>query len=90
MSLKQLKIIKESGEYDDLLLADGFEEAFIGLSQSQPNRPVCAVYDADKCIKILKRRDKMTYDEALDFFAYNVLGSYVGWTTPLFISSNII
>ena len=56
-----------------MLLADGFEDAFMGTAIC--NGAECAVYDRDKCIKILMERDRMTEDEALEYFDYNVLGS---------------
>lgn len=68
------------------LLADGFEEAYLGVTDLQPGRPVCAVYDSLKCINILMGRDKMTFEDALDFFEFNVTGAYVGDRTPFFVN----
>ena len=42
-------------------------------------------YDKDECIAILCRRDGMDYEEALEFFNYNVIGAWVGEKTPLFV-----
>ena len=63
--------------------ADGFEEAFIayGFRFSHP----VAIYDVEKCLSILQLRDGMTEDEAVEYFDYNVQGSYVGESTPVFI-----
>lgn len=71
--------------YDEepILLADGFEEAFIGIGY-QFNRPM-AVYDTDKCFEILMR-DGMTEEEAREYFEFNVLGAYVGDYTPMFLN----
>ena len=66
----------------DALLADGFEDALIGYSQ-QFNKTV-ALYDYDKCIKILMQRDGMDWDSAVEFFEFNTLGAYVGEATPAF------
>lgn len=66
----------------DILLADGFDDAFIGGGTSFNNVPV-AVYDEDKCIEILSKN--MTQEEAQEYFEYNVVGSYVGKFTPIFI-----
>ena len=65
-----------------MLLADGFEEAFIG-SGTQFNKEV-AVYDRDKCIEILSK--DMTIDEAEEYFDFNVTGAYVGEETPVFVT----
>jgi len=74
-----------------MLLADGFEDAFIGVAVR--NGAECAVYDRDKCIKILIERDGMTEDEALDYFEYNVIGSLsdeVDGVMPAFFRSTTL
>jgi len=43
--------------YTDILLADGFEEAFMGVSYSFGSAPK-ACYDTHKCIDILQKRDE--------------------------------
>ena len=51
--------IEERG-MEEVLLADGLEDAFIGLSCGfGPNK---AVYDWDKCVEIFITRDKMTFE----------------------------
>tara|TARA_Y100000593_G_C4200508_1_gene281629 strand:- start:450 stop:656 length:207 start_codon:yes stop_codon:yes gene_type:complete len=68
-----------------MLLADGFEKAFIGTGQ-QFNKEL-AVYDYDKCIEILA--EDMSYEEAVEYFEYNVTGAYVGEGTPVFLKTEI-
>jgi hypothetical protein len=68
----------------EALLADGFEEAFIGVAERCSKEPL-AVYDALKCIEILQQRDGMSGDDAEEFFAFNTLGAWAGDGTPLFI-----
>jgi hypothetical protein len=68
---------------DDILLADGLEDAFIGVAE-RCSQPPLAVYDADKCIQVMMR-DGMDYDEATEFFSFNTLGAWVGEMTPLFL-----
>jgi hypothetical protein len=67
----------------EALLADGFEEAYIGLCMRF--NTVLAAYDYDKCIAVLSQRDGMSYDEAVEFFEFNTLGAWVGEGTPVFI-----
>lgn len=67
---------------EELLLADGFDEALIGYAQCFNN--VVALYDRRKCIDILMKRDGMTEDGAQEFFEFNVTGAYVGERTPAF------
>jgi hypothetical protein len=44
-----------------------------------------AAYDYRKCVRILMRRDHMGEQEAEEFMDFNVVGSYVGELTPLFV-----
>ena len=69
---------------DETLTADGFSEAFIGYIERCGENPV-AIYDREKCIAILIKRDRMTEDEAVEFFDFNVEGSWVGRGTPGFL-----
>jgi hypothetical protein len=68
----------------EILLADGFDEAFIGVGSQFSNEPV-AVYDRDKCIEVLMKRDEMTYEDAVEYFDFNVQGAWVGEKTPIFV-----
>ena len=69
----------------NMLTADGFEDAFIGVSERFGRSPIVA-YDKDKCIQILIDRDGMDYEEAIEFFDFNVIGAWVGDGTPEFIT----
>ena len=69
---------------EDMLLADGFEAAFIGIGE-RCGQPDVAVYDRDKCLEILQSDQGMRYEEAEEFFEFNVLGAWVGEQTPMFV-----
>jgi len=69
---------------EDLLLADGFEDAFLGIGQ-QFNKQF-AIYDKEKCLQILVERDGMTQEDAIEYFDFNVTGAWVGESTPAFLS----
>ncbi len=71
---------------DNILLADGYEDAFVGVSETFGSIPK-ACYDTDKCLNILINRDGMEPEEAAEFFNYNTLGAYVGVYTPVFVKS---
>ena len=47
-----------------MLIADGFDKAFIGIGHRAASQDV-AVYDYHKCAKVLVRRDGMTLKEIL-------------------------
>lgn len=68
----------------DALLADGFEDAIVGVAQQFTKDPL-VVYDRAKCLEILQARDGMEYDEASEFFDFNVQGAWMGESTPLFL-----
>jgi len=70
-------------QYPELLVADGFDKAILGVSQQFNSLSVA--YDRNKCIEILMTRDNMTQLEAVEYFEYNVIGSYMGKHTPSFI-----
>ena len=72
---------------DKILLADGFDDAFIGITEISNGNPV-ATYSIDKCLAILAEQFKDQEDpetDAIDYFEFNVRGSYVGEFTPMFI-----
>ena len=74
-----------SGWNEEALLADGFEDAIVGICERFGAVPVVA-YDRDKCIEILMDRDGMEDEEAVEYFEFNVAGSYVGDVTPVFLT----
>jgi hypothetical protein len=82
-------------EYGDegILLADGFNGAFLGVGAQFHNSPV-AIYDRAECIAILARdflvsdtniSEDEAYEQAEEYFDFNVSGSWVGEQTPIFI-----
>jgi hypothetical protein len=81
MNLKE-KLDEHIGDDYSILLADGLDEAFIGIGW-QFNTPL-AVYDRDKCIEILESQG-MTPEEAQEYFYYNTQSAYVGEQTPIFL-----
>jgi hypothetical protein len=67
---------------EEILMADGLEDAFIGVAM-QFNKPI-AIFDYDKCLTILQK-DGITYHEAEEYMQFNVVGAYVGENTPAFL-----
>jgi len=76
-------------EYPDInfLFADGLDEAIIGVDISSFNSEPRVVYSIKKCIEILER--DMAYEEAVEHFAFNVSGAYVGEQTPIWMDEII-
>jgi len=74
-------------EWDEkMLMADGFDDAIIGIATRCSCPPLIA-YSVPKILEVLVKRDKMTYEEAREFFDYNIVGSWAGEYTPIFIES---
>jgi len=67
----------------DALTADGFDDAIIGIAHRFSN--VAVAYDWDKCIQILMDNSEMSYIDALEYFAFNTIGAWVGENTPIFV-----
>jgi hypothetical protein len=81
-----------SGWNEEALLADGFEDAIVGICERFGAVPVVA-YDREKCIEILAAQfmedeedDEDAYTSAVEYFDFNVAGSYVGDGTPVFLT----
>ena len=62
---------------EDLLTADGFDDAIIGIDEST----LRIIYSVSKCINILTQ--EMSYEDATEYFYINVSDSYVGKQTPI-------
>jgi hypothetical protein len=71
---------------DDLLFADNFDDAIIGIASGHDAGRV--VYDYDKMIEVFVRDNGCTYEDALEYLEYNTLGAYVGKQTPLYVIRN--
>lgn len=69
--------------YEEMFLkADGFDDAVIGVEESTMR----LIYSVSKCLDILQK--DMSEIDALEYFTYNVSGSYVGEKTPIWCWDN--
>jgi len=81
-SRNRILIIDLYADTDDVLFADGFDDAIIGFEQNLWK----VVYSRYKVVRILfENNEDMTESDALEFAEYNIFGSHVGPKTPLFI-----
>tara|TARA_R100001463_G_scaffold50674_4_gene101150 strand:- start:1365 stop:1625 length:261 start_codon:yes stop_codon:yes gene_type:complete len=71
----------EELESNECLLADGLNDAVVGISYGVEPK---TVYSVHKIIEILME-DGMEWEEAIEYFSYNIGGAYVGEKTPIFI-----
>ena len=74
----------------EAMLFDGLEDALVGTCD-RIGQPTLAAYDYDKCIEILAKDmtnlddDDDPYMMAVEYFDFNVIGAYMGESTPVFI-----
>ena len=73
--------VTEALDEESIVLADGFADAFLGIGR-QFDRPI-AVYSRRKCIEILMHT--MDEEDAEEYFEYNIAGSWVGESTPIYL-----
>jgi hypothetical protein len=66
------------------LLADGFEDAIIGVTVNH-HHPMVVIYDYQKCIQVLMERDGLTDEKAVEYLDFKTLGAYVGEYGPLYM-----
>ena len=67
---------------EDFLIADGFDDAIIGVEENEMR----LIYSVSKCLKILQQ--DMTELDAMEYFTFNVSGAYVGKKTPIWCWDN--
>jgi len=68
---------------EPFLKPDGFEDCLVGLAEGFGGDETL-VYDKLKIID--KLAESMSYEEAIEYFEYNIIGAYVGTKTPLYIT----
>lgn len=69
-------------ENPDAIILDGYDSAFVGIAR-RCGQPSVAAYSYSKIIDELRR--EMSYDEAVEFFEFNIGGAWMGENTPVFI-----
>lgn len=73
------KEIIDSFEEEELLFVDGFDVAIIGIDTVSYR----VVYNKEIMIEVLIA-EGMSYEDALEYFSYNIEGAYVGEKTPIY------
>tara|TARA_R110001606_G_scaffold314407_1_gene461114 strand:+ start:433 stop:672 length:240 start_codon:yes stop_codon:yes gene_type:complete len=69
--------ILESFPEEELLKADGFDDAIIGVDWNSMR----LIYSVKKCVGILQ--EHMTAEEADEFFEFNLRQAWFGEKTPI-------
>ena len=70
---------------DELLFMDPkrFDAAIIGVTERMGQLPTIC-YNKTKVLEILME-DGMDYDEAVEYYEFNVVGAWMGEQTPTFL-----
>lgn len=73
----------EASGWEGLLKLDGHDDACVGVVTGFGGKAALC-YNRTKVLDKL-RQDGMTEEEAVEYFEYNIIGAYVGETTPMFL-----
>lgn len=68
---------------EELIFADGFDDAIIGVATGFDSARV--VYCYASMIEVMMKDNNMSYEDALDWIEFNTIGSYVGKNTPIYV-----
>ena len=77
IDMQVLKRLLEIYEDEELIKADGFDDAIIGIEE----HTMRLIYSVKKILKTLQK--DMPEDESLEYFYHNISCSYVGEKTPI-------
>ena len=75
-----------SEESPEAILFDGLDDALIGVA-SQWGQPTLVVYSYDKLVATVKYQGPMSYEEAVEYVDFNVVGLWAGPGTPLILQT---
>ena len=78
--------ILENWTEEQFTIADGFDEAVIGVDVLNER----IIYSVKKVIEILMDRDGMDEQDAIDWYEYNMQSTYVGEHTPIWCEDRFI
>jgi hypothetical protein len=83
--MSMLEEIIDSFPDENILIADGFDDAVIGIEI--PSMRI--IYSVKRCIEILMD-EGMNELDAIEHFDFNVSGAYVGEQTPIWCQDNFL
>jgi hypothetical protein len=66
---------------EEYIYPTGFEDAIIGCDMENMR----FVMDKGKMVDILIEKDGMTYEDAVEFCAYNIWNAYVSQYQPIYV-----
>ena len=82
MTKEEIHEMCEAYGDEGVIVLDGFESAFIGIVENGQGIPR-ACYDRSEVIEHLATA--MSYEEAVEYYEFNVNGACMGDNSPMFI-----
>jgi len=84
MDCNKMEIISEFVEENgsSVVRVNGFDDCVLGTIEKEDD--LVLVYDSDKIIMKLIN-EGLSYEEAVEHYEYNIVGSWVGNQTPLYV-----
>jgi hypothetical protein len=70
--------------YDGMIVLDGFDDCILGRVE-QAGSDTKILYSIKAILSKLMERDGMSYEEAYEFYEYNILGLYGQEPFPAFL-----
>lgn len=80
--INMLKQIVEQYPDDEILKADGYDDCIIGYDYGTGEN-IRLIYSIKKILEKLVNEDKMEEFDAVEYFEFNMRGSYMGEKTPI-------
>lgn len=80
-----IELHAQSEHHGKILLADGLEDAFIGLAEKEGVQ--VAVYGIDSCIITFMNQNNWSMEDAEEYFHFNTLNAHMGKYSPMFIEA---
>mgnify|MGYP003124033964 CR=1 FL=1 len=71
---------------EEVIVIDGLDKAFLGFAERYSFSHPVAVYDRNLCVRLVGEKHGISPEEAEEFFESNILGTWFGDQTPIFIT----
>ena len=78
--------LAEDLDLDGIMFFNGFDDEILGMTEGLSQ--VC--YSKRRILLKLMTESDMQYEDAIDYFEFNILGLYVGVGTPIIIDDTMI
>tara|TARA_R110000822_G_scaffold275497_1_gene397637 strand:- start:235 stop:483 length:249 start_codon:yes stop_codon:yes gene_type:complete len=75
-----LDTILENYEDEEIITADGFDDAVIGID----NNSMRLIYSVSMILEIIQENEGVDDLEAMDYFCHSIESSYVGERNPIY------